>query len=386
MRRRALLGALAVGGTAGCLRLEGGSGTTNATGTDGAGMGTVETATATATATETEPETTTERGDPTYPFGLSDDGVESYLYSTCDSAVAELSYRAQYTKVDVESGSQKWHREYEAADGIALGHWNRKGGGPVDAFHTIGGDMLWREEVADGDTYGLSTRPSFEEIFWAEEIQPLLKGPAWGSPERVNDDRPAVWEVRADSVGETVRSPGHSEGELKSIEGARMRVDENGVIRRIEAVYDSSNFEGEVRRHRFRFEVSDVGAVSLSAPSWVETAREERPDFSAQLTDDRKYVRLTMESGSIASDSRISVFQQPDAARKYVARTDREVSAGDELYIHAKTDSGKFNEAGIGYGTRSSVGTPPTLDERYHVVAFRRDTKYEPGVDVAPPS
>ena len=344
----------------------------------------MDTTTATATDTATEPETT-ERGDPTYPFGLSDDGVEPYLYSTCQTAVSELSYRAEYTKVDVESGTQNWQREYEAAEGTALGHWNRKDGGPVDAYHSVGGDFLWREAVDDGYTYGESARPRFQEIFWAEEFQPLLKGLAWGTPERVNDDRPAIWEVSADSVGETVRSPGHSEGELKSVEGARLRVDENGVIRLLQTVYVSSDARGNVRRKRFRFELSDVGAVSLSAPSWVETAREKHPDFSAQLTDDRKYVRVTMESGAMAPGSRISVFRLPDRDRKYVARTDREVSVGDELYVHAQTDSGKFNDAGIGYGQRSAVGTPPTLDESYHVVAFRRDTKYEPGVDVAPP-
>ncbi|WP_227132913.1 hypothetical protein [Halorubellus salinus] len=383
MRRRALLGVLAVGGTAGCLRLEGGDGTTARTGTAGTAEDAVETATA--TATEADPETTTERGDPTYPFGLSDDGVESYLYSTCQTAVSELSYRAEYTKVDVESGTQNWHREYEASDGAALGHWNRKDGGPVDAYHPADGDMLWREEVDGGYTFGLSRRPTFQEIFWSEEFQPLLRGLAWSAPERVNDDRPAVWEVTADSVAETVRSPGHSEGELKSVEGAQLHVDENGVIRRLQTVYVSSDQRGNVRRKRFRFVLSDVGAVSLDAPSWVDTARERRPQFSARLTDDRKYVRLTLESGSMAPGSRISVFQLPERQRKYVARTDREVSAGDVLYIHAQTDSGKFNDAGIGYGQRSAVGTPPTLDEAYHVVAFRRDTKYDPGVDVAPP-
>jgi hypothetical protein len=383
MRRRALLGLLAVGGTAGCLRLEGGGGTeTNATGTGRAA--TVDTATATATDTATETETT-ERGDPTYPFGLSDDGVDTYLYSTCQTATSELSYRAAYTKIDVGSGDLLWQREYDVSEGTALGHWNRNGGGPVDAYHSVGGDFLWREEVGDGYTYGVSSRPRFKEIFWAEEFQPLLKGLAWGTPERVNDDRPAIWEVPADSVGETVRSPGHMGGELKSVGGARLRVDENGVIRLLQAVYDSSDAGGNVRRKRFRFELSDVGAVSLSAPSWVETAREKHPEFSAQLTDDRKYVRLTMESGSIATDSRISLFEGPDRGRKFVGRTDREVSAGDELYLHAESDSGKFNDAGIGYGQRSAVGTPPTLDGEYHVVAFRRDTKYEPGVDVAPP-
>jgi hypothetical protein len=383
MKRRALLGALAVGGTAGCLRLEGGGGDeTSATRTATAATESVETT----TATETEPETTTERGDPTYPFGLSDDGVEPYLYSTCQSAVADLSYRASYSKVDIESGTRNWHREYEAADGAALGHWNRKDGGPVDVFHPVSGDMLWREEIDGGYTFGLSRRPSFQEIFWSEEFQPLLRGLAWRSPERVNDARPAVWEVPADSVAESVRSPGHSEGELKRVEGARLRVDENGVIRHLQAVYEASDMRGNVRRKRFRFSVSDVGSVSLAAPSWVETARERRPELSARLTEDRKYVRLTVESGSMGPGSRISVFQLPDRERKYVARTDREVAAGDVLYLHAQTDAGEFNDAGIGYGQRSAVGTPPTLDAQYHVVAFRRDTKYEPGVDVTPPS
>lgn len=390
MRRRALLGLLAVGGTAGCLRLEGGDGTTTATTGTGAGTETVETATATDAATdpatETEPETATEREEATYPFGVSEDGVDPYLYSTCQSAVAELSYRSQYTKVDVESGTRKWAREYEADGGAALGHWNRKNGGPVDAYHPVGGDMLWREEVEGAFTFGLNSSNAFENVFWDEELKPLLEGPAWSAPERVNDDRPAIWELTADSVGKTVRSPGHMQGELKSVEGARLRVDENGVIRRVDAVYEASNLDGNVRRYRFRFVVSDVGSVSLSTPSWVKTARENRPRIGARLTDDRKYVRIAFESGSIAPGSRISVFDHGDSDRKYVGHTDREVSTGDVLYVHARTDTGHFNEAGIGYGDRSAAGTPPTLDSEYHVVSFRRDTMYHPGVDVAPPN
>jgi hypothetical protein len=390
MKRRALLGLLVAGGTTGCLRLEGGGGTTGVTRTTGGATEADDTATDTPTVdatTESEPDTATERADPTYPFGLSEDGVEPYLYSTCQSAVSELSYRVQYTKVDSESGTQRWHREYEAEGGAALGHWTRKSGGAVDAFHPVSGDMLWREAVGDGDyTFGLSRRSSFQEVFWSEELQPLLKGPAWGPPERVNDDRPAIWELTAESVGETVRSPGHMDGELKRVEGARLRVDENGVIRRIETVYESTDFEGNRRRYRFEFRVADVGSVTLTAPSWVDRAQERRPKLKAQLTDDRKYVRLTVDSGSIATGSRISVFDHGDSDRKYVVYTDREVSSGDVLYLHALTDTGKFNDAGIGYGERAAVGTPPTLESTYHVVAFRRDTKYGPGVDVTPPS
>ena len=54
MKRRALLGALAVGGTAGCLRLEGGGGDeTSATRTATAATESVETTTATRVAAET---------------------------------------------------------------------------------------------------------------------------------------------------------------------------------------------------------------------------------------------------------------------------------------------------------------------------------------------
>jgi len=60
-------------------------------------------------------------------------------------------------------------------------------------------------------------------------------------------------------------------------------------------------------------------------------------------------------------------------------------SPATSLYVHARSDSGEFNDAGIGYGQRSAVGTPPTLKDEYHVVAFQRDTKYGPGVDVARP-
>lgn len=392
-----MLGLIGIAGTAGCLRLEGDSGTTARTTASSTTAMATDTATATATATEAETtvadesttsqetETTERSGDPTYPFGLSDDGVEPYLYSTCKTAVSDLAYRSQYTKLDAKSGNRKWHREYEAEGGAALGHWQRKNGGTVDAFHTVGSDMLWREAVSDDYTFGLTPSGTFENIFWDEELQPLLKGPAWSEPERVNEDRPAIWKLTADSVGQSVVSPGHMEGELKSVQGARLNVDENGVIRRVEAVYDASDLEGNVRRQRFQFEVSEIGAVSLSEPSWLESAKERRPRVAARLTDDRRYVRLSVETGAIASGSRISVFDRGDRERKYVGYTDREVGSGDVLYVYAKSDSGKFNKSGIGYGERSATGTPPLLDSEYHLVSFRRDTMYHPGVDVAPP-
>ncbi|NHN43271.1 hypothetical protein G9C85_16765 [Halorubellus sp. JP-L1] len=382
MRRRAVLGILGTVGTGGCLRLAGETTTTRQSAT------TAASARSAAPATATEPSTTTEEwsDEPSYPYGLADDGVSPLLYDTCVQSLSGRAFRARYTKVDAERATRKWDRTFAVADRQAVAQWTRNQGGLVDMFRT-GNEGLWREDLGDAYTYGRDAGGfSMREIVWDKELEPLISAPAWGSPERTNDARPAIWTVEADGLETPNVAPGYVEGELRAVDSASLRVDETGVIRSFEAsytVYDAN--ADDTRSYTFRYLTRDLGSVAVSEPEWTATARQQRPTASASLTDDRRFVRLRVESGGlIATDSRISVFEE-GTDRKFVTHTQSSLEEGDVAYLYRTSDEDRVEQGTVVVGERPSDVTPLALDGEYSLSAFRKDTNYFPRIQVSAP-
>jgi len=368
-------------GTAGCLRLADEETSTRATATAGRSR-------ATPSETATEASTTTEAwsDEPSYPYGLDEDDVTPLLYNTCVQALAGRSFRARYTKVNTDRASRKWDREFAVADRQAVAQWTRNEGGLVDMFRD-GSEGVWREDLGDAFTYGRDAGGfSIREIFWDKELEPLFSAPAWQSPVRANEDRPAVWTVEADGMAVPVDAPGYVVGELRDVEGASLRVDETGVVRSFEAtyaVYDAN--ADETRSFTFRYRTSDLGSVTVREPDWTAVARRERPRVSASLTEDRRFVRLRVEDGGpIVTGSRVSVFDERSDA-KFVTYPRSPIGVGDEAYLYRTGDEGRVERGSVAVGGRPADVTPTTLDSEYSLSAFRRDTNYFPRIDVASP-
>lgn len=152
MRRRTFLAGVGLVGVSGCLRLESGSETDTTSALTGSGTAAV---TGASTTTEGPVETATEttRAAASFPNGLSEDGVDSFLYPTHRQSLFASSYRAQWVKRDRGSGDVRVQKQYRGEDGRALGSWRTSDGTQLEMYPTASGDY-WRESLATGPTYG----------------------------------------------------------------------------------------------------------------------------------------------------------------------------------------------------------------------------------------
>ena len=177
----------------------------------------------------------------------------------------------------------------------------------------------------------------------------------------VNDERPALWEVTTESVADASVAPGYYEGGLRAISG-RLRVDERGFVRSVDATYRIQKREargGDERRFRTTFTVDGVGETSVSEPSWTSVARDRRPVVSASLVDDGQYVELTVTDGNpIEPDSFVSVAAGPEGGT-YDCQLDDSIAVGETVFLYPDgTDS--FPSLRLARGGRPS--TPPSRD------------------------
>jgi len=334
--------------------------------------------------TETEAETTTE---PSLPYGVDEDGVTGELYSTCTQALRGDSFRTTYAKLDVNTAVRRWNKRFAVEGSIALGQWTRDEGGPVEMYRDRT-ESLWRERLGDRYTYGKDAG-SFDmnEVVWKKEVYPLLSGVNWSAPVRVNDARPAVWETTAGDVEGRPAAPGYVSGELRSVDSGKLRVDEDGVVRSLDVTYEAfDEIQEQTETLRYRQRITARGDVSVEEPSWLSTARERRPRVNATLTDDRQFVRVEVTGGGgIATDSRLSVFDETRADTKFIAHTREPVEVGDVVYLYRMEDRSGFQQGRLAHGSAPSDVTPPALDGEYYLAGFRKDSNYFSDVDVSTP-
>lgn len=350
------------------------------------------TASATRTASETEVETETEtetetRDEPTLPYGIDEDGVSGGLYTTCKQALRGASFRTTYTKVHAGRATRKWNKQFAVDGSTAIGEWTRRDGGPVEMYRDRS-ESLWREDLGDRYTYGKDSGSfDLEKVVWKKEIYPLLTGVNWGPPERVNDARPAVWRTTADGVAGSTDAPGYSDGELRSVDSAALRVDEDGVIRSLDVTYESYlDVQDRVVPYRYRQRIAELGGVSVGEPDWLSNAEESRPRVDATLTDDRRFVRVEVTDGGwMATGSRLSVFDVSRDDTKFIANAKEPVEVGDVVYVYRMEDRSGFQQGRLAHGGQPADVNPPPLDGEYELSGFRQDSNYFTRVDVPAP-
>lgn len=370
MRRRTFLAGVGLVGVSGCLRLEGGSETGTGRTTPGS-RATPPTSASTTTAESAETATETTRTPASYPSGLSDDGVDSFLYPTHRQTLYGSSFRAQWIKRDRESGTVRVQKQYRGEDGRALGRWRTSDGTQVEMYPTGRGDY-WRESLATGPTYG-NDMGNTDPSLWGDEIQPLIVAGDWSAPTRANDQRPAIWEVTADAVDDESVVPGTSHGAPGTVLSlsATMQVDENGAIRSLEATYRLRDDGVGEFAYETAYSVEDVGGVTVEEPAWLSTAQEQAPTVTATVTDDQ-YVRFAVESGNrLEPGTRLVVDAEGDEPGfGYVLEDPIEPNTPAYLFTD---ESGSGT---IARETRPSDGNPASLDGTYSFYARRRDEFY----------
>lgn len=395
VRRRRLIQASGgvLFGMAGCLRLsqgdEGDSSTTRAPPTE-------RQSTSVSPATETtSPEDQTETTpvspeDVPYPTGLSEDGVDEFLYATHTRALRGTSFRAKWTKLDKTNSRFLRDKEYRAEFGTALGSWVRIGGGKVDIYRADN-EAFWRENLGDRYTYGHEQDGyDLHWIAWGEEIEPFLAVGDWSAPEIIDESRPVVWEVTTSSPTSETPVPGYQEGgTLLSISSASMTIDENGIIRSLDAQYRIDNPGPETEEIAFEsiFTLDGLGDdISIDEPSWVATAKNQIPRVSASLSADRKFVRFVIESDDrIEAGSSVAIRERGrDDNRFYVDLTEP-IEPGVPVYMYKTNDDSRVVPGALSRGEPPADASPVALSESYEIFARRRTTTIFSPVDVSPP-
>ncbi|WP_439026495.1 hypothetical protein [Haloarchaeobius sp. DT45] len=380
MRRRTFLMGVGLASTAGCLRLQDGASTSPPTsGRTATAAQTDSTTTTTHEPTSTAEETTTqEPAEPTFPTGLSEEGVSAFLYPTHRKALYQTSYEAQWIKRDRRNSTVKWQKQYLGDHGESFGTWRNHDGNPVQMYRTVQGNY-WREDLGDRVTFG-DDMEDRDPALWGEEVQPLITAGDWSSPTRVNETRPAIWKVTTETVGDESVVPGRSHGQpgkVLSIPSAEMHIDERGVIRKLEARYrilDEGIGEFE---YESLYTIDRVGAVSVQEPSWLSTAREKVPAVTATLTDDTRFIRFELESGNRLEPGTRVVVDVENGDPGFHLILDAPIEPNTPVYLYRPSDEPASGAVGrLSRGSRPADANPAPLEHSYSFYARRHGNFY----------
>lgn len=241
-------------------------------------------------------------------------------------------------------------------------------------YPTARGDY-WQESLATGPTYG-NDMGNTDPSLWGDEIQPLIAAGDWSAPARANDGRPAVWAVTAEAVDDESVVPGVSHGAPGTVlsMSATMQVDENGVIRSLEAAYRLRDDGVGEFANVTNYTIDDIGSVTVEEPAWFSTAMEQTPTVVAGVTDDDQFLRFVVESGNrLEAGTRLVVdVESDDPGFSYVLEDP--IEPNTPVYLYRQSDGS--NAGAVARGSRPSNATPASLDGTYSFYARRRDEFY----------
>lgn len=339
MQRRHVLGILGTALSGGCLRLEG---------------------------SETTPASNTH---PAYPTGLSDDGVSALLYGSHNRALDERNFHTEFTEIDLQDSNIKQQRSYDVDSPFAIGRWAYDQGGEVTMFRSSDGG-LWRENLGNRFTYGEAREGySAEQLTWRSWIQPTLRSGVWDSPEEIREDGEPLWEIETTGY-ETGSVPGYYRGQLEGL-SASVTVGPQGIIRSVTAEFEGVRPDIERYNVRFEYSVDLTSRVSVSEPDWVVRAKERRPRVNAVLTDDRHFVRFTLDSGNqIEPESYITVHDETTNLGAITYVLDDPIETGETVFLYKQETEGP-HQGQLARGSRPKNASPLALENEYHIWAAR---------------
>lgn len=381
MRRRQFAALLATTGTGGCLRLTGSTSPTPAdrsASPEGQPTSTqapsspqsTHTGTATSQQAGAETDTPSGTGSSPYPPGLTDDGVESNLFEIHKFELSGTTYRAKFAWRG-PAGTPIPVRQYDVGSDLAIGTWTYDRGGPVTMART-GEGGFWREDLGDSYTYGEGRRGyDVDRLTWARWLDPVLDAGQWSSPTVVQEQNPRIWRVETTSASSDGTLPGWHSGQYSSLV-AGATVDERGIVRTLRADYDATLSNGREIQRSITHEVSKLGEVSVQTPSWLSTAKDRRPQVSASLTDDRRYIRFELEAGNpIMPSTTLAIHDRTQIQMVVTPSISSPIETGEIVYLYKEQGDGGHGQ--LSRGSRPADASPVTLENEYTMWASRSD-------------
>lgn len=317
--------------------------------------------------TASPPRTATE---PAFPRGLTPDGVEPFLADVHTNALARDSFQTGWIEANLTRGMIVAQRTYRIEAGSAIGEWVNDG--PITAYLDNEGGY-WQEELGNQATYGqlrhgfdlsrLTRRAFLRRNFLAGD---------WEPPTREAND-PAAFRITTAGMRDT--SALAEEFEADSLESftAEGVVGETGIVRNLGTTVEfTPRREDRLLQFQTEFEVTAVGEVSVSEPPWVETAREQAPSVDAGMTDDRRFVEVSMRSGNpMLPGTALVLYDEVERINAVWYEFQDPFESGETGYVYRVDGSPRFAR-----GSRPSDVTPDRLESEYSIWAHRGGAEY----------
>ncbi|MFC6954012.1 DUF7537 family lipoprotein [Halorubellus litoreus] len=363
-RRRVLVagGLSSVFGLSGCLRLSQAEPTGTATSGDSAATSADESTTERATTaepTETDAETTDGDDDAaTYPPGVSEDGVTEAL-------VLEHRQRTSGRPRTVETEYMGFNRlTTKIGDDVRMRVESSRG----PETYVEDRQLFQRQTVAGQAIYAYSPELRFEfrpsVLAGTDLLEALIRAGNFAPVGRQTRDGTTLFILEADEIENATvleesrivsRYFRRSEFPLESFSGSAL-VTESGVIREMEAFLQGDGDGGE-----FVVNTSDVGATSVTTPTWKDTARRKAATFEVSMASDSSFIELVQTGGqTIGADAdvrfQIDAYDQMDY---FNGRFEGSSSEGATFYLYKTDETTEFGSPKLGVSKGSRPSSSP---------------------------
>lgn len=360
MRRRRILGTVAPLALAGCLRLDETDGTESddpsrrmnsgdSEDDPGSDDGSTETDAGSDDADDSagSDDESGDDGDesPSYPRGVSEDGVSPLLADNHVNSLHGSSFEFQYVLANYTEG---WERPSTRASVEADRAWMKGAGIGDETF--LRNDLhecLWTMRFRGDRLYGnvdfgpRGNLVNLGDVVFSDHLRSLLRAVSFDEVAAVEREGETIFRVRGDTVEDP--SPAVDQLAVTGLDGATVEgyVDADGIVRSLEAELEYTR-DGEPNLADFVYEVRSVGETTVPEPDWVSTAADRAPRLSLSRSDDGTYFRLDHEGGQ-ALRPNTKIERTGD---RYAARLERELAAGETLYLWFEGDRPRLSREG----------------------------------------
>lgn len=298
----------------------------------------------TPTPTATTTPTATSTPEFAFPSGATKEGfdaeqlVETHAEHILDAGSATISVDWDVTS-EGETRTEIWHIE-------------------------LGDEGVIKEVNRDQGVEDMWAPTGTEETYWrlGTESQPryMINDEGISRSQMVKGHRDGLWAVLEAGVWSGAEGPTMLDGtrvveyttsEVGSVEAglylvlggdsveeysASVYVSERGLVPRYQYTITATD-GGRTETHYLESEYSGVGSTSVSAPTWLSTAKAEGIQFEDGLSSDGRYVMMELVNGGpLGTDADVSLTTESSEGFDFLPAP---VNVGDTIYL-------SFDEAG----------------------------------------
>ncbi|MDR5673159.1 hypothetical protein RH858_08350 [Halalkaliarchaeum sp. AArc-GB] len=373
MKRRGLLGSLVPLSVAGCLRLTDEEEPEQTT--PGSGPNTES-----AQGEET-PESRNDSGDEAdtegtdsaneeieYPTGLDEEGVSPILADSHTFALRRTTATMEWTLGGVTGphyAEERW--AVRLGDGEAVAETMNDG--PM-TIHFAPNSGYWREEIGGGVTYGRTRQSAWYDIsriVRSHRLSRLIRAGDWNPPGY--DEGTGMFSIEAEGVEDPSKLAEDRGADAIESFSATGEVTPDGIIRELEVEFEY-RWGQDLYLEQIVLTVDDIEDVTVTTPDWVDTAREQAPEMTAEFVRDRQFIELTMQDGNpILAGTSLVVH---DEENQGFGDFSEDVTPGDTLYLFVD-DNGRGR---ISRETIPENASPVPFEGEFAIWARRNVMEY----------